>query len=125
MNVKVKTVKKPWGKEIWYARSRSYVGKILVINKGKRLSLQYHNKKHETLYTLKGRFLLELGGRRTVKGPGSAFTIPPKTVHRFEARFGQVTLLEVSTPEVWDIVRLADDYGRAPNKEVPPHGKSD
>ena len=108
----VKVVQKPWGREIWYAHNPRYVGKILVINKGHRLSLQYHKVKHETLYALKGRFLLQLGKRRRVVRPGTAFAIPPKTVHRFEARYGPVTLLEVSTPEVWDVVRLSDDYGR-------------
>lgn len=108
----VKVVEKPWGREIWYARSPRYVGKILIINKGHRLSRQYHKIKHETLYALKGRFLLELGRRKKVVGPGSAFVIPPGMVHRFEARYGPVTLLEVSTPEVWDVVRLSDDYGR-------------
>jgi mannose-6-phosphate isomerase-like protein (cupin superfamily) len=116
MSATVKTVLKPWGREIWYACNRLYVGKILFIKKGHRLSLQYHKRKHETLYTLKGRFILEKGGRKTVLGAGSAFEIPPKTVHRFEARFGPVTLLEVSTPQVSDIVRLADDYGRAGGK---------
>ena len=109
----VKVVRKPWGREVWYAQNPRYVGKILSIRKGHRLSLQYHKVKHETLYALKGRFLLQLGKRRRVVRPGAAFIIPPGTVHRFEARFGPVTLLEVSTPEVWDVVRLADDYDRA------------
>ena len=116
MQSPVKVVKKPWGREIWYAQHKKYVGKILIIEKGKRLSRQYHKVKHETLYTLKGRFLLRLGGKRKVMKAGMAFDIPPKTVHRFEAPYGRVTLLEVSTPEVWDIVRLADDYGRTGDK---------
>ncbi len=108
----VRTVEKPWGREIWYAQAPRYVAKILIIHKGRRLSRQYHKVKHETIYTLRGRLRLELGSARRIVGPGSAFTIPPGTVHRFEAPFGRVTLLEASTPEVWDVVRLADDYGR-------------
>jgi mannose-6-phosphate isomerase len=108
----VKFVKKPWGRELWYARAPKYVGKILEINKGHRLSLQYHKVKHETVYVLEGKLHLLLGSRSSIKKAGSAFTVKPKTIHRFEARSGRVTLLEVSTPEVQDIVRLADDYGR-------------
>jgi mannose-6-phosphate isomerase len=110
---KVKRVPKPWGYEIWYAQAPKYVGKILVVNKGHRLSLQYHKKKHETVYVLKGRFVLELAGKKRIAKEGEAFQIPPKTIHRFDARFGRVTLLEASTPEVWDVVRLSDDYGRS------------
>lgn len=109
---RVTIVEKPWGREIWYAQAKRYVGKILFINKGHRLSRQYHKVKHETIYTLKGKFLLELNGKKSVRGPGSVAVIPPRAVHRFEARYGAVTLLEVSTPEVWDVVRLSDDYGR-------------
>ena len=107
-----KTVDKPWGREIWWAQAPKYVGKFLEIKKGKRLSKQFHKVKHETLYTLKGRYLMELNGRRKVMKPGSVVMIPPGTVHRMEARFGNVTILEVSTPELWDVVRLEDDYGR-------------
>ena len=88
------------------------MGKILIINKGHRLSKQYHKVKHETIYVLKGRLSLELNGRKRLAGPGSAFPIPPRAVHRFAAPDGRVTLLEVSTPELWDVVRLSDDYGR-------------
>lgn len=116
MRSRVKVVLKPWGREIWYAQAPRYVGKILVIEKGRRLSLQYHRVKHETLYTLKGRWLLELKGRRSIQRPGSAFVVPPRTRHRFSAPYGTVTLLEVSTPEVHDIVRLEDDYGRVKRK---------
>ncbi len=112
MNGKLKVVPKPWGREIWFARAKRYVGKLIEIKKGHRLSRQYHKVKHETLYLLKGRLYVELGDRKSVKKPGSAFVIPPRTIHRFEARYGPVTLVEVSTPEVWDVVRLADDYGR-------------
>lgn len=109
----MKRVAKPWGHETWWAQAPAYVGKLLVIEKGKRLSLQYHQKKHETIYVLRGRLKLRLGRRSVVLPPGSASPIPPRTVHRFEAPFGRVTLIEVSTPQVWDVVRLQDDYGRA------------
>ena len=109
----MKIVAKPWGREVWFAQAPGYVGKLLEIKKGHRLSKQYHKVKHETLYTLKGRYVMELNGRRRVMKPGSVVTIPPRTVHRMAAPYGDVTLLEVSTPEVWDVVRLEDDYGRA------------
>lgn len=110
--IRVKRVRKPWGHELWFAQNKRYVGKILAIRKGHRLSRQYHKVKRETLYLLKGRMRLELGGRKRMIGPGTAFDIPPRAVHRFEAPLGPVTLVEVSTPEVWDVVRLDDDYGR-------------
>ena len=112
MPVKPKIVKKPWGREIIYADTPRYIGKILVIEKGQRLSLQYHRRKHETLYALEGRCTVLLGGKTRTVRPGAAFVIPPKTIHRFEARHGRVTLLEVSTAHAGDIVRLEDDYGR-------------
>jgi len=112
MNGKIERVPKPWGHEMIFARAKKYVGKILVIKKGHRLSLQYHKLKHESLLVLRGRLSLRLGRKNRIVGPGVAFTIPPKTVHRFEAPKGRVTLIEVSTPELWDVVRLQDDYGR-------------
>lgn len=112
LNPPIKEVKKPWGREIWFAVAPKYVGKILVINKGHRLSKQFHRVKHETLYTVRGRYLMEMNGILKVMLPGSVAVIPPRTVHRMEARFGRVTLFEVSTPEVHDVVRLSDDYGR-------------
>ena len=111
--VKPKIVVKPWGHELWWAQAKKYVGKLLVIEKGKRLSLQYHRVKHETIYTLRGRWRLRLGKKVLIQGPGSVAVIPPRTTHRFEAPYGRVTLIEVSTPEVWDVVRLHDDYKRA------------
>lgn len=109
---KPRIVSKPWGREVWWAQAPHYVGKLLVIEKGKRLSLQYHEVKHETVYTLRGRWRLVLGKRRVVQTPGCVTVIPPRTVHRFEAPYGRATLLEASTPEVWDVVRLQDDYKR-------------
>jgi len=108
----MKTVKKPWGSEIWFAQNDKYVGKILTVKKGHRLSRQYHEKKHETFYSIQGRFLLEINGRtRTVK-EGQPVTIKPGIIHRMHAKFCDIRIVEVSTPEVWDIVRIDDDYGR-------------
>ncbi|MBI2788096.1 MAG: cupin domain-containing protein [Elusimicrobia bacterium] len=111
-NGKVERIPKPWGHEMIFARTKKYVGKILVIEKGHRLSLQLHRRKHESLMVLRGRLKLLLGRKSSTVGPGAAFTIPPRTIHRFEAPKGRVTLIEVSTPELWDVVRLQDDYGR-------------
>ncbi len=105
-------VSKPWGHELWFAQQRRYVGKLLVINRGKRLSLQYHKVKHESIYVLKGVLSLQLGGRTRLLKPGASFAVRPKVKHRFAAPAGRVTLIEVSTPETWDVVRVADDYGR-------------
>ena len=115
-NNSIKTVLKPWGKEIWFAQTKKYVGKILIIKKGQRLSRQYHKVKHETLYTDSGKYVLELGAKgekKRIMKPGDAFVVTPKTVHRMFAKYGDVRILEVSTPEVWDVVRLQDDYGRS------------
>ena len=117
MKFKTFTVKKPWGYELIFALApKKYAGKILVINKGKRLSLQYHKRKHESVYVLKGKLTLRLGNKTHTAGPGSAFTVAPGTVHRFESRHARVTLLEVSTTELDDVVRLQDDYGRMGKK---------
>lgn len=111
---KARRIDKPWGHEFLFAlEPRKYAGKLLVINSGKRLSLQYHRRKLESLYVLKGRLTLRLGKKKTVTvSPGHTFTVPVGTVHRFEANHGRVTLIEVSTTELDDVVRLQDDYGR-------------
>lgn len=114
---KTRTIPKPWGHELLFALAKGkYAGKILVINKGKRLSLQYHRRKLESLYVLKGRLTFKLGRKALTAGPGAAFAVPAGTVHRFEARHGRVTLIEVSTTELDDVVRLDDDYGRTGGK---------
>ncbi len=111
----MKHVDKPWGHEVWFAQTERYVGKILVIEAGKRLSLQYHRVKDESIYVQEGklRLTLERDGGLEVEdlGPGEARHIPPGTRHRFEA-LERCTLCEVSTPEVDDVVRLEDDFGR-------------
>jgi mannose-1-phosphate guanylyltransferase len=110
---KLKVVDKPWGCEIWFAQQKKYVGKILIIKKGHRLSKQYHKVKHETLYTDKGKYIMEINGKKLIVKEGESIVVPPKTVHRMYAKYGDIKLIEVSTPEVWDVVRLEDDYGRA------------
>jgi mannose-6-phosphate isomerase len=109
-------VVKPWGHELIWAHTDRYVGKILVIDAGKRLSLQLHERKDETILVLSGRMYLHLGGpdgviRATELGPGDHRRIPTGTIHRFEA-IERCELIEVSTPELDDVVRLKDDFGR-------------
>lgn len=108
----MQTVKKPWGKEVWFARTNKYAGKLLYIRKGHRLSLQYHKKKDETLYALKGACLLHKNGKIIKMKTGAVVHFPPKTIHRITAKYGDVILIEVSTPELHDVVRLSDDYVR-------------
>jgi len=108
-------VEKPWGYEVIWARTGRYVGKILHINPGHVLSLQYHNHKDESIYVLKGEIILRLerSGKLTEQRmrQGDAFHIEPKLVHQFEA-VADTDLLEASTPELDDVVRLKDRYGR-------------
>lgn len=108
---KPKVVDKPWGKEIWYAHTDNYAGKVLHVNAGHRLSLQKHEIKEETLYLLSGEVLLTYGDQTYTWEPGHFVHIPPNTVHRFEA-LEDAVLLEVSTPHLEDVVRLEDDYKR-------------
>jgi len=104
-------VEKPWGREIWWAVTEKYVGKIIEVRGGESLSLQYHREKMESLYFLRGRGTLTLGEDRRPIREGLAVTIEPGTVHRIEAETDLV-IFEVSTPEVEDVVRLEDRYGR-------------
>ena len=108
-------VEKPWGYELIWARTDRYVGKILHIEPGHVLSLQYHNKKDESIYVLSGEIILRLKQGDTLierrMTPGSAFHIQPTLVHQFEAVTAS-DLLEASTPELDDVVRLQDRYGR-------------
>ncbi|MFH1380037.1 MAG: cupin domain-containing protein [bacterium] len=109
---KIKIIKKPWGQEIWFADSPKYLGKILIVNKGCRLSAQYHAKKHETMYCESGSCEFELNGKKKVFRKGHAIVIPPGTIHRIYAKYGGVRIFEVSTPHPDDVIRLRDDYGR-------------
>ena len=108
-------IDKPWGYEIHWARTKRYVGKILHVRQGHSLSLQYHNRKDETIYVHTGRLLFESGSRETLTarelGPGDAVHVRPGTVHRMTA-LEDTDVLEASTPELDDVVRLEDRYGR-------------
>jgi mannose-6-phosphate isomerase-like protein (cupin superfamily) len=121
-----KIVEKPWGREIWFADQAAYAGKILEVKKGCRLSLQYHERKTETLYLVSGKMILTF--RALAPGespsvslvssadqrdwlPGQTVHIPVRTIHRFEALEDSV-LIESSTPDLTDIVRLQDDFSR-------------
>lgn len=106
-----KVVPKPWGREVWYADESRYAGKVLAVNAGHRLSLQLHERKMETLMVLSGEVEVRLGDDVVTGLPGMAFTIKPGTVHRFTACTDSI-LLEVSTPDLEDVVRLEDDYAR-------------
>jgi mannose-6-phosphate isomerase len=111
-------VEKPWGHELIWAVTEGFAGKILFVKAGESISLQFHSVKDEAWYVLEGRAKLELGaaGERLLNneviGPGAAFHFPPGTVHRITA-VDDTTILEVSTPELDDVVRLEDRYGRA------------
>lgn len=109
-------VDKPWGHELIWAHTDRYVGKILHIKQGHRLSLQYHNKKDETLYVRSGRLLLIFGTGENLTEKemteGECFHIPPFTRHRMVA-VTDCEILETSTTELDDVVRLEDAYGRA------------
>lgn len=108
------TVHKPWGKEIIWAQTPKYLGKILCINAGHQLSKQYHKIKDETLYLLSGEMKLELGeeGKISTMKAGDCIRIEPWMIHRMIA-ITDCQVAEVSTPEIWDVVRLEDSYGRA------------
>ncbi|PYP10130.1 MAG: cupin [Gemmatimonadetes bacterium] len=110
-------VEKPWGYELIWAKADRYVGKILHIDPGHVLSLQYHNKKDESIYVLSGEIILRIQQDETLierrVRAGEAFHIPPKQIHQFEA-IVVTDLLEASTPELDDVVRLKDRYGRVP-----------
>ena len=107
-----KTVEKPWGRELWYAHEDRYAGKILFVNRGHALSLQKHERKQETMYLRKGRLLYHLNGQEFEMGTGECITVRPGDVHRIEA-LEDSEILEVSTPELDDVVRLEDRYGRS------------
>jgi mannose-6-phosphate isomerase len=112
----VKIVPKPWGHETIWAHTDRYVGKVLHINAGHALSVQYHDRKDETVYLLSGELIYRVkdgDALRDVKlKVGEAFRITPGTVHQMEA-VTDCDILEVSTPDLDDVVRLSDRYGRA------------
>jgi mannose-6-phosphate isomerase len=126
-------VEKPWGYELHWAKTDRYVGKLIHVNAGHALSLQYHNQKDETIFLWSGRMLFEIGAAPLPPGqsgaggstaaaaggplsaremkPGEAVHVTPRTVHRMTA-ITDCDIFEVSTPELQDVVRLEDRYGR-------------
>jgi mannose-6-phosphate isomerase-like protein (cupin superfamily) len=107
----MKRVEKPWGYEIWWAETDRYAGKILFIKAGHALSLQYHNRKAESMYCLEGEADLTLNDDTVRLTPGVAADIPVGVRHRLTA-LTDTKVVEVSTPELDDVVRLEDRYGR-------------
>lgn len=107
-----KIVPKPWGREIWYAHEERYAGKILEVTRGHALSLQKHERKQETMYLLSGLVLYHMNGQDFEFRPGQCLTVRPGDVHRMTALEDSV-MLEVSTPELDDVIRLEDRYGRS------------
>src|SRR5215203_6061274 len=115
----VTRVEKPWGYELHWAKTDRYVGKLIHVNAGHALSLQYHNLKDETIYLHAGKLLFEIeeGGELKQREmlPGQRVHVTPKTVHRMTA-IEDSDIFEVSTPELHDVVRLEDRYGREDKK---------
>jgi mannose-6-phosphate isomerase len=116
-DVEDQKVDKPWGYELRWAITDRYLGKVLHVNKGQALSLQYHEQKDEHQYLVKGAVDIEFGGpdgaltTRHMK-PGDTVHITPGTRHRITA-IEDSDIFEVSTAEIDDVVRLEDRYGRA------------
>ncbi|MBS1882373.1 MAG: cupin domain-containing protein [Actinobacteria bacterium] len=109
-------VEKPWGHEIWWAQTPHYAGKLLHVDAGQKLSLQLHREKDESSYVLSGRLLLTRGPSldelsTEEVGPGFAWRAEPGTIHTIEALEDSV-VVEASTPQLDDVVRLRDRYGR-------------
>jgi mannose-6-phosphate isomerase-like protein (cupin superfamily) len=108
-------VEKPWGYELHWALTDRYVGKVLHVNAGHALSLQYHQRKDETILLWSGRIVMEIqesGDLATREmRPGDRLHITPGTIHRMTA-LEDSDIIEVSTPELEDVVRLEDRYGR-------------
>ena len=116
MTLDTQRVPKPWGHELIWALTDRYCGKVLVIEAGRRLSLQRHHVKDESIYVLRGRLRLHLeddAGTVRVEelGPGDGRHVATGRIHRYEA-IETTELLEVSTPELDDVERLEDDFGR-------------
>jgi mannose-6-phosphate isomerase len=110
-------VQKPWGHELWFAQTELYAGKLLHVRAGQRLSVQYHKEKDETSYLLSGRLRLSQGASAdslvtTELEAGAVWRSEPGQVHAIEA-LEDAVVVEVSTPELDDVVRLVDNYGRA------------
>ena len=108
----MKYVEKPWGNELWMAVNDKYAMKKLTVFAGNSLSLQYHEEKMETMYCVEGKGHLEINEVKIPMVPGVYMTINPKDVHRLSADEEDLIVIECSTPELDDIVRVEDLYGR-------------
>jgi mannose-6-phosphate isomerase len=116
--IEQKHVDKPWGRELWWAMTEHYSGKLLYVDAGHRLSLQFHERKDETSYLLAGRLRVHQGVEagaleEWVVEPGESWRNEPGVVHTITALEDSV-VIEVSTPHLDDVVRIDDRYGRAP-----------
>ena len=108
-------IEKPWGTEIIWALNEKYVGKFMYIKPGHRMSLQYHEIKEETIYVQVGTLRVwnsEDDDKFEDLEPGSTYHVKPGSIHRFGATKDMVHLIEISTPEIYDVVRIKDDYKR-------------
>jgi len=116
--IKPVVVIKPWGWEVWFVYTDKYAGKILIVNPGQQFSLQHHEEKTESWLILSGQILFLTGdGEESMKetplGLGEGFHITPGTWHRPKSVGDEpLAILEVSTPELWDVIRHQDDYRR-------------
>ena len=109
----MRRIDKPWGHEVIWAETDNYVGKLLHINAGHRLSKQYHMIKEETVYVISGiLYNYEDSGSITKILPGNSLHINVGQIHRFGANESSVELIEVSTPYLDDVIRIEDDYKR-------------
>jgi mannose-6-phosphate isomerase-like protein (cupin superfamily) len=115
-------VEKPWGWELIWAHAEGYAGKVLFVRAGHSLSLQFHNEKDESWYVESGSAEIQLGDAgeavlsTEIVRPGACFRFRPGTVHRVRA-LEDTRILEVSTPQLDDVVRLEDAYGRSGTSE--------
>lgn len=115
-NTKPQIKLKPWGKEVWFAQTDNFAGKLLYLTKGHRYSLQYHEIKTESQYLFQGKVKFSIGTsedemQEIILSPGDKIDVKPLQIHRAEALEDSI-IFEVSTPELTDVVKLADDYGR-------------
>jgi len=120
MAIRPRVVEKPWGHELIWAETESYVGKILHVKAGEALSVQMHERKDETLHLLRGEMILRAGPspeemEEILFLEGDSFRVRPGTVHMIEA-VSDVDVLEASTAHLDDVVRFTDRYGRAPSE---------
>ena len=110
---------KPWGAEVWLIFTRRYASKILILEKGKRFSLQKHRVKEESWLVFRGRALVTINDEQFKVSEGAMIHVGRNTIHRLEALSNLLEVLEVSSPELHDAVRLADDYRRTSKKYNP------